>query len=272
MPSIKLIVSDLDDTLLNDSLEISEANKQAINHVKKMGIKFTIATGRMFSSVLPYAKELEIDLPLITYQGALIKNPDTGTVVSHRPIPLAIAKEIADESEELGYHLNAYQDDGLLVKELTPEAVYYQSVAQVPMKVVGSLADYLTKGPTKLLVINDEEKLIPLLDKWQHEFGQELYLTRSKPNFLEIMAKEADKGSGIKLLADSLGIDKEEIMVIGDSYNDLEMFDYSGISVAMGNARHEIKERARYVTKSNEESGVAWAIEKFCILQGKTNY
>jgi len=263
MTAIKLIVADLDDTLLNARLEITKEIKEAVSLAREKGVRFTIATGRMFRSALPYAMELKIELPLITYQGALIKDPLSGEILHHRRIKLDIAQEIAREAEELDYHLNAYIDDELLVKKLTPEGEYYQDIAKVPLKVVGSLTKNLTDAPTKLLVIKEEEQLIPLQDKWQEKYGQVLYLTRSKPNFLEVMAKGADKGSGVRLLANSLGIAREEILVIGDSYNDLEMFSYGGISVAMGNARREIQLRADYVTGTNEESGVAKAINKF---------
>ncbi|MDW7675091.1 MAG: Cof-type HAD-IIB family hydrolase [Bacillota bacterium] len=263
MSKIKLIVMDLDDTLINNSLIVTDENKEAIAKAQEQGIRVTLATGRMYRSALPYAHELGISLPLITYQGALIKDPLSNETISHQPIPLSVAQEIILEIEELGYHLNAYINDELLVKELTLEAQYYQSVAKVPMKVVGSLQQGLTEGPTKLLIINDEEKLDQLIEKWQQKFAGRLYITKSKPNFLEIMAANVDKGAGVKLLSKRLNISCQEIMAIGDSYNDLEMFACAGISVAMGNARDEIKAKATYVTASNEDSGVALAIKKY---------
>lgn len=265
MTNIKLLALDLDDTLLNRELKISPQDFQAIMAAKDAGVKVAIATGRMYRSALPYAVELDLELPLVTYHGALVKEMNNGQTISHQAVPLELALEIAQESESLGYHLNAYINDEVLVKEVTPEGLYYERIANVPMRAVGSLTKALKSGPTKLLLINQEEKLVPLLEKWQAKFADQLFITKSKPKFLEITAAGVHKGYGVELVASSLGISSKEVMVVGDSFNDIAMFEFAGISVAMGNSKEQVQAKAHYVTDTNQNSGVAKAIYKYIL-------
>ena len=265
MINIKLLALDLDDTLLNRELKISTEDFQAIKEAQHTGVQVAIATGRMYRSALPYAVELGLKLPLVAYHGALVKEMSNGSTISHQAVPLELALEIAQESEALGYHLNAYINDEVLVKEVTPEGLYYEGIANVPMRAVGSLTKALKSGPTKLLLINQEEKLLPLLEKWQAKYADQLFITKSKPNFLEITAAGVHKGYGVELLANSLNITSQEVMVVGDSYNDIAMFEFAGISVAMGNAKAQVQAKAHYVTDTNHNSGVAKAIYKYIL-------
>lgn len=264
--NIRLIALDLDDTLLNTEMKICQENIAAIEVVREKGVYVTIATGRMFSSAKPYIKQLQLQIPVITYQGALIVNPVTEETVYHCPVPKDLAIEIATQCEEMGYHLNSYFNDEIYVEKMSKEAEYYQRIANVPMKVVGKLSNFIEDDPTKLVVVANEAKIDQLKEKWSLEFGDKLYLTKSKPNFLEIMDNQVNKGIGILKVAKSLGIENtQEIMTIGDSYNDLPMFDIAGVSVAMGNSRDEVKAKAKYVTNANSNSGVAAAIKEFLL-------
>lgn len=266
MGKIKLIAIDLDDTLLNSQLTISARNTAAIKAAMERGVAVAIATGRMYRSALPYAEELNLKLPIISYQGALIKERTNGKILSHQAIPCTLARKIAQETEKLGYHLNAYVNDHILIKENTVEGEYYQTIANVPMNVVGSLVKNLSEDPTKLLVINEEENLNTLWEKLNKLYGSQLHLTKSKPDFLEITAKGAHKGYGVKFLADQLGIEQKAVMVIGDSYNDMPMFEYAGLSVAVANARADVQAKAHVITGSNEDSGVGQAIEEYVLI------
>ncbi|MGF7186042.1 hypothetical protein GGQ84_002135 [Desulfitispora alkaliphila] len=258
---IRLIAVDLDDSLLDDNFEISHENIEAIEAARDKGIEVTIATGRMYRSALPYAKQLKLSLPIVTYQGAMIKDFSQNQLIYHQPVDLPIAKEIAAECHQMGLHLNTYIDDSIYVAEETEEGKQYQNIANVPMETVGPLTDFMEKGPTKMLVIAPETRLNELSQRWQQQYETSLYLTKSKPNFLEIMDKRVNKGVGLLKVTQDLGIyNRDEIMVIGDSYNDIPMFEIAGISVAMDNARSEVKDQATHVTRDNKNSGVAKAI------------
>lgn len=266
MNPYKLVAIDLDDTLLPNDLTISPRVKEILQQVKDRGIIITLATGRMYRSALPFAQQLAIEVPLITYQGALIINSLTGEILSHYAVPLEQAREIISlVKADFGFHINTYVEDNLYVEGITQEAAGYAKIAGVPLNQVGNILDFLDQEPTKLLFIAAEKQLDALAIRLEQSYSGSLYITKSKPNFLEVLNLKANKGQALETLAQRLKINQGEIMAFGDSYNDLEMLRYAGTAVVMGNARAEIKAVADYVTLSNNEDGVADALEKLIL-------
>ncbi|HEX3031118.1 MAG TPA: Cof-type HAD-IIB family hydrolase [Bacillota bacterium] len=267
MKSYKLIAMDVDDTLLDNQLHISPRVNRLINRLQAEGVVVTLATGRMFRSTLPLAKELGLDIPLITYQGALVKNCISGEVLLHRPLSKERAIEVIRLGREQGLHINLYLNDQLYYEQVSKAGEAYARLADVPVCLVPDLAEFLVsqeEGPTKMLLIGEEQHLDNLLESTKSYFGGEVHVTKSKPIFLEFTNPTANKGTALAELAQQYGVTREEIMAFGDSYNDLEMLEYAGMGVAMGNARPALKEIADYITKGNDEDGVAEAIERFC--------
>lgn len=263
----KLLALDLDDTLLNEDLKISPRNIAAIRNVAAQGVAVTIATGRMFSSALPYARELKVDLPLITYHGALIKNVGSGEVLRHCAVPFDRALEILDLCEEKGFHINLYLNDKLFVKEENNNTRYYQTIASIPMQAVGSLSRFLLKQniePTKLTLINLEGRLEEIQQMLREKYP-ELSILKSRPYFLEITHKEATKGQALAFLAQREGIKAEEIVAIGDSYNDIDMLQFAGLGAAVANAPQEVKKAADVITRASNEDGVAAFLEEYLL-------
>lgn len=287
MSRYKLIAIDLDDTLLDSQLKISPRVKALIQELRARGVVVTLATGRMFRSSRPIARELGLDLPLITYQGALVKNCLSDEILVHRTLEKEYAREIIGLAREKELHVNLYLDDELYVEGLSPEGEAYARLAGVPVCLVPDLAGLLTgrkresradengagkskvvgkgpAGPTKLLLIGDEQYLDKLQAVLKPHYGEKVHITKSKPHFLEFTHPLANKGAALAELAKYYGVSREETMAIGDSFNDLEMLEYAGLGVAMGNARREIQARADYVTAANDEDGVAEALQRFC--------
>jgi Cof subfamily protein (haloacid dehalogenase superfamily) len=265
VPKFRLIAADLDDTLLNDSIEVSIGNREALVKAMDMGVIVTIATGRMFSSALPVAEKLGIRTPIITYQGALIRDPITKETLWQRPVPLKLAQKVLKEGYRAGLHMNVYVGDSLFVDRITPEGTGYAKLAGVDINPVGNLLDFLKQDPLKILYIADPDVLDRFKRELQDKFGSALYITKSKPQYLEFMHPEATKKHGLEALAQRYGIHREEIMALGDSYNDIDMLEYAGMGVAMGNAPESIKEKADYVSADNNQDGVAKAVEKFIL-------
>ncbi len=266
----RLVALDLDDTLLDKNLEVPAGNKQIVSEVMARGIYVTFATGRMFRSSLPLAKELQIKAPLITYQGALVKHSDTGEVLFHRPVPLDYALDIVSRVGKYGYHINIYLDDYLYVAQDTEAGRRYASLSRIPLEVVGDLGRFLTsrqQDPTKVLVVSTEPRLDELAAELKPIYSDKLHITKSKPHFLEFSHPLANKGHALEAVADYYGVPREKVMAVGDSYNDLEMIDWAGLGVVMGNARKEIKDRADYVTLPHDEGGVVYAMRKFVISE-----
>lgn len=261
--NIKLLALDLDDTLLDENSRISDVNRAAIQRAAKEGILVTLATGRMFCSALPYARQLQIDLPLITYHGALIRTADSRETLLHIPVPLDLAREAAAIAEEKGLHINVYINDRLYVAEENEFSRYYQSIAGVEVEAVGRISTFLREAPTKITIINREGTLLKLRDSLLQRFGSSLAINLSKPDFLEITDRSATKGRALQFLAEMHRIPREQVAAIGDSYNDLDMLQYAGIGVAVANARQEIKEAASIVTESNLNNGVAVFINDY---------
>lgn len=268
MNDYKLIAIDMDGTLLNNHLEISPRVVQAINEVIKRGVKVTLCTGRMFASASQYADKLRINVPLITYNGALVKNSQTKEILYRRIVPLEEAFRVISKCREFGFQLNIYVDDKLFVEKDTERARGYAERVNVPLNVAGDFIEFLKEignGPIKMLAIGEEEELNLLRDQLKAE-GADLYITRSRYHFLEFLNKEATKGLGLKAVADTLGINKDNIMAIGDNENDLEMFKYARTAVVMKNARDDIKACADYVTETcNDDDGVAEILEKLVL-------
>ncbi|MDT3704697.1 MAG: HAD-IIB family hydrolase, partial [Thermincola sp.] len=136
MPKFRLLATDLDDTLLNDRIEISAANRAALQKAMDLGVLVTIATGRMFRSALPVAGELGIRTPIITYQGALIKDPVTKETLWERPVPLQLARRVLEEGRRADLHINVYVEDSLFVDRITPEGTGYAKLAGVDLNPV----------------------------------------------------------------------------------------------------------------------------------------
>lgn len=264
---IDLLAIDLDDTLLTDDLTIPAACVDAVRRAQAYGVRVVLATGRMFRSALPYARQLALSDPLICYNGALIASPE-GEALHHEPVPAAPLAELIDIAGEHDLCLNLYVDDRLYVKELTPQVAYYTSIAGVEAHPVGDLHRFLagrSAGSTKALVVDEATGVDQWLPQLTERFAGRLAIARSKPRYIEVMAPGVDKGRALASVAKTLSVLAERVMAIGDSFNDLGMLAFAGWPVAMGNAPLAVRERARAVTGTNDAAGVAQAIEEWIL-------
>jgi Cof subfamily protein (haloacid dehalogenase superfamily) len=275
--TIRLLVLDIDGTISGDANRVSPAVCGAIAQVMAKGVRVAIATGRMYRSAVRFHQAVNSDCPLISYQGALIKEPSTGAVVGHWAVDIPHALGLIDdfapfvERNELSVHL--YIDDQLFVRQLTPETIAYAQRSQVEAIPVGDLKEYLLNAnhsipPTKILALSDRPAIInELLTTLKARYQQgQLYLTKSVATFFEATNPIANKGTAVKYLAENiLGFTANEVMTIGDNFNDLEMIQYAGIGVAMGNAPPELQQLADWTAPDVEHDGVVSAIEKFIL-------
>lgn len=263
----KMIAIDLDDTLLAQDLSISPINRQAISHAVSMGVIVTISTGRMFRSTVPYVEQLKLDVPVITYQGALIKNAISNEVVLARPLSLDISLEIIEESRKHGVHIQTYIGDDYFFDKHNGYSKMYYALSGIEGRAVKRLEDFLVEEPLKVLIMDSPETISYLTGLYTEMFKGKAEITISKSNYLEFTNIEASKGSALEHLAQSLGIKREEVIAIGDGYNDISMIKYAGLGVAMSNAPEDVKKHADFITHSNEDDGVAHVIKKFVIKE-----
>ncbi len=270
--AIKLLIVDIDGTIAGKSNQVSDRVKQAIRAAQSTGVRVGIATGRMYKSALRFHQEIGADFPLIAYQGAWIQDPTTGKTYRHLPLPVATARELINYFEQshlfdkLSIHV--YRDDSLYVRDINPDTELYIGRSGIPAHSVGDLRTVLTDRPTKILAMSEDIELINslLLDLQQRYPKDELHITTSVPIFLEAINAGVNKGAAIDYIAQELlGITAANVLAIGDNYNDVEMLDYAGIGVAMGNAPGDVQSCADWVAPDIEADGVAVAIEKFIL-------
>ncbi|MER2138940.1 MAG: Cof-type HAD-IIB family hydrolase [Succiniclasticum sp.] len=265
--AIKLIASDMDDTLLNSKTKLSERNAAAIRKAIDAGIVFLIATGRMYVSVKPYADTLGLDVPLVTYNGALVKGSKSGKVYYEHPLKLETALELLAYCKEKGYYIQSYQGDELWVKEATEFSAEYTRISGIPATPVGERLYHPETAPYKLLAMTKPEEFQKVWQDIQQQFAGKVVVTSSRDNFLELMEPGVNKWNAVKAVAEVYGIKPEEIMCIGDSNNDLSMIENAGIGVAVANAKPAVRAAAKLVTVSNDEDGVAQVIEQVLLSE-----
>lgn len=261
----KLIAIDIDDTLLNEQNEVTEGTKLALKAAIEKGVTVTLATGRMFASAHKIAKQIELNVPIITYQGSLVKTLLDGQVIYQRDVPAEAAKKLLDYVKEHHLHLQLYVNDTLYGTEDNDRIKAYSKNSNIPYVIEQDFDKLINMPNHKMLIIDEPSVLdehIPIL---QQLVGNELHITKSKANFLEFMHKEGTKGHALRFLANHIGCTMEQTIAIGDAWNDKEMIQAAGLGVAMGNAVEPLKQIADYITLSNNDEGVRHVIEKFVL-------
>lgn len=269
---IQLIALDLDGTIVGQSNEIRDPIKQAIQAVQQQGVQVMIATGRMFCSALRFYQEIGCNLPLACYQGALIKDPTTETIHRHWSVPAPLVVDLLDYLEDPEWidqiSIHFYIDDQLYVREINETTEDYCQRSQIQPLAVGNLRSMSHREPTKVLVLSHTPEMSSqLLQGLQARYTPEqLYLTQSISTFLEATHPQVNKGEAVRYVAEELlGLAADQVMAIGDNFNDLEMLQYAGIGVAMADAPPGVKQVADFVVPGVEADGVVTAIEKFIL-------
>lgn len=286
---IKLLALDLDGTLLNSKGKIPEANKLAIRQAEALGVLVTIATGRRFRDALPVAAELEFNAPLITHNGALLKYAGSLETVAASLLDHPTALEILRVGKAFGGDALVSVDPNghgtLLFDRVSDD--------NIPLQKYISWSDRLhgdNEGRSVIHVANLEETVVKneiihisfsggcssmkkMYQVLQDELGETVTLLATVyPHLdftlIDILPPDASKGTGVEKLAMLNGLSPENVMTMGDNFNDLEMLQFAGTAVVMGNADPSLLEGQEfYTTVSNDEDGVAVAIERFILNQ-----
>lgn len=267
-PNIRLVVLDLDGTLLDDAKKLHTPIVTVIQKIKQQGVQFTLATGRTWGATAPYAAQLGIDLPVITYNGAGLNCPDGG-FLKQIPLSLAVAQKVIRQLELANCYVKVYMEDHLFVQEATAETIKFSRDFGVPFTAVGrGRLSEITQAPLKMVVIEDAKRIYQIwkmLSNWQNS----ITLTHDGKYGIEVVQKSVSKGKTLKSLCTDLKIPLQQVMAIGNEGNDVEMLRIAGVGIAMGNACEELKRYAAMVTKTNEELGVACALDSY-FLDGRT--
>lgn len=260
---IKMLVCDIDGTIYN-GIEFTENLINCIKKIKKDGIKFVIATGRTFYSANQVIAPLEVDTPVICYQGATIHEPKSGKMIFEKGLERDLSLEILDFLRKKDIYPNIYINDELYAEKETKYVRQYSDKQLIPYRIIEDISTNNFKTLNKILVIDDDTKKIEkLTEEVKQKYGDKVYTAMSTPYFCEICAKGISKGNAVMYVAEMYGIKKEEILSCGDQNNDIELLTCAGIGVAMGNATDTLKGYADYITDTIDNDGVVKAVEKF---------
>ncbi len=263
---IKLIATDMDDTLLNSSRNITPYTMDVLDRVRAKGVKFTICTGRMYDSSKIYVDMLKLTDPIIVYNGAMIVDPVSGKQLYHRPLENHMAIKVLELAQQWGCHSQIYLNDKLYTEKIDDEALMYQKHTSTASIATGKpLTRCLECPTTKIILIMNKELVAQRLPLVKEMFKDELEITVSKPEYLEFMDIRVNKGKTLAHLASIMGLDKDQIMAFGDARNDIPMLEYAGHSYAVANAIPEARAAAKSVCLSNDEDGVAKCIEQYVL-------
>lgn len=253
---IDTIVTDLDDTLLNAQSDLSPYTLETLDEARRRGIRIIPASGRAASSMRPFVDLLNLSLPYIACNGAQLMNPDHTEILSITFTPEQ-AHGLIRYFTAKGFYTQVYRGDYFYFAKHSETNERYSQQTGMQGKAVGDLIAFLDFPTPKVLSVStpeEVEKLFPIIQAEYPEYS----FTISKPYFLEAQPHDVSKGSAMRRLSGILGFTPESTMAFGDSLNDLSMFDFAVHSVAMINARDEVKRAARYVTElPNAQDGLA---------------
>ncbi|MDC3417223.1 Cof-type HAD-IIB family hydrolase [Aquibacillus salsiterrae] len=267
-----LIALDLDGTLLTDDKIISEKTKQIIMKAKQEGHLVVIATGRPHHASIEYYDQLELDTPMVNFNGALIHHPkDRKWEVLHSPLPNRTAKKIIQTCYELGVdNIMAEVSDDIYLDRYDQEIIdiFFPKTSELKI-TIGSIKNELTDDPTSLLIYPKDEHIDDLRQHLDDNHASVIEHRKwgTPWKVIEIVRKGMNKAVGLQRIASYYNIDQKHIIAFGDEDNDLEMIDYAGVGVAMNNAIPKLKDMADHVTKSNQEDGIGRFLNDYLHLK-----
>ncbi|SHE63910.1 MULTISPECIES: Cof-type HAD-IIB family hydrolase [Caloramator] len=274
----KLIAMDMDGTLLNSQKQVTEYTKDVLRRASEKGIKLVICTGRIFTSAKSYARIIGTKAPIIASNGAYIREKDRNEVIYEKYIKKETLLDIIKVTREWGFYPHIYTTDTIYSEKLIHSSLNYskwnETVPEderINIQIVDSLEDVVEKEGENFLkvvvmALEDEVEKLQELKKYIRD-NMDVSIFSSYMNNFEIMDKEVSKGNALKRLAEFFDIDREAIVCFGDNENDKTMFEFAGFPIAMGNAEEEIKKIAAYVTDTNDNDGVAKAIEELILRE-----
>lgn len=264
----RLLALDLDGTIIGRDLVIPSGTREALQAFQAQGGRVTLATGRTVRTTAPFADMLGIDGPLICYQGALIQDHRNGQVFFHDPVPTQLASEAVAVLLRSGVYVHAYIGDELYVPWHGAEVELYQTFSphKLAVHVVDDLAALVLKRPpTKLLFIEDEDKVGPRLAGLQTHFTERLHVVRSHAHFGELTALGCTKGRALAQLAAALDIPQAEVVAVGDQHNDVEMVEWAGLGLAVRSGPPQLLAHAQVLIDGPEQAGLAAAIWQYVV-------
>jgi Cof subfamily protein (haloacid dehalogenase superfamily) len=271
---IKLLALDIDGTLLTPRGEITARNSAAINSARQSGVQIVLVTGRRFNSARELAQRLDTGAPLISHNGALTKNVETLETLDYHPLDVEIARAIIVIGRECGADMICCDDPHGLgkmviegVSDENKSLHRYLDKYSDSVSVVSDLLEYIDHPPIQIMFSGNCDPMDDFAAGMNAAMGERIQLFKTRYRsadltILDALSVTASKGASLETISKKHGVAREEVMAIGDNHNDLTMLRYAGLGVVMANAEDELKRMGFELTSSNEEDGVAEAIER----------
>lgn len=257
--NIKLVALDIDGTLLDDNLEISQRTKKTISNLISRDIYVVLVTGRTFKAAEFIRKKLDVDIPVVAYNGGMVVIPSKKEVYS-RKIPLKEALKIIKYGEERDLYVKVYIEDVLYIKEPDEKSLAFSESNNIDYKVVGKLSENINED-VNMIVVYYKDDIHGVIDEKLKDI--DVTITTSVSNSIDVIPKGTSKAKGLKMVAEYLGIERDNILAIGNSLNDLEMLQYSGIGIAMKNSDVALLRKWNNISQyTNNEEGVYHIIKE----------
>lgn len=265
MARYRMVVLDMDGTLLTDDHEITPRTVAAVRARLQHGLRFVLATARPYCSARPFAVALGLQTPLVGYNGAQVRDPVQGQTLAAHPLPTDTAAEMAAFCQERGLYMKVYGNDVFYVQETTEETVRYSSRYGVPFVAVGDMAAFLRRtslAPYSFVVHSPPEGRDAVKEEMEARWAGRIAGDCPNAHAIHVTNARASKLAGVQALASQWGIAAEEVLVIGNGGNDLDLILWAGRGIAMANSPEELRLQADNVTASNNAEGVAAALEQ----------
>ncbi len=269
--SFRLVVLDMDGTLLTDKKTITPRTKIAIQKALQRGVKVVLATARPFCSARPFAEDLGLNTPLVCYNGALVRNMPDGELASQTPIPTAISAEMARFCQQRGLYMKVFGDDIFHVQTETEETLRYSPRYGVPYKAVGNMPEFIeNRGlePYSFVVHGHPEEIPGLKQEMEVLWSGEIIGDCPNEHAIHFTSSRTSKLEVVRNLAERWDISPEETLAIGNGGNDLGVILWAGLGIAVANSPDDLLAKADRVTASNNDEGVALALEEHLLLEG----
>ena len=259
----RLMAVDMDGTLLNPDSEITPFTLQTVKQAMAKGLKFTLCTGRPLQGVKKYVEQLELDCPVITYNGAVIAHSTTGEILFSQNMDTEDARRVYNLAKEKNTMFILWSQNRLYASEISEKTAFYEDITSTKATLLEDFEAVLADGITKFLWYDEPQTLDDWINELKESDLSETTFTKSRAYFLEFFSNKTSKAVAMEKLGEYYGICREEMITVGDQTNDLPMIEYAGLGVAMGNAVEAVKAAADHITATNNEDGVAQVILNF---------
>lgn len=263
----KLIALDVDGTLLNSHHALTPAVAKAVKAAQAQGVHIVLATGKQYSAIVPLIEQLELTAPQVTSHGALVTDPTANIILHQQSIPLEPGRRAIAIGAELGVTMVVAGHGKTFAAAHNADIDYMLTYGDPVPQILDDLTQALDPAPTHLMALAYQRDALyaEAYRRFKAELGDVLNVSLSSPYYVEFLHPQASKGQALAAVCAQLGIDREQVLAAGDSFNDLSMFEFAGLAVAMDNAHRDVKKQANLVAPSNNDDGVAHLLHEYVL-------